>query len=91
MAESSIVPVAPDRWHVTGMTNLRRLSRHFDVPLESSRSVTVAGILQEQLQRIPVEGDELLWSGFHLRVIEVSDTGAVKVELQIPPAGGPLP
>ena len=91
LATSSIVPVAPDRWHVTGMTNLRRLSRHFDVPLEASRSVTVAGILQEQLQRIPVEGDELLWSGFHLRVIEVGDTGAVKVELQIPPAGGPLP
>lgn len=91
LATSSIVPVAPDRWHVTGMTNLRRLSRHFDVPLEASRSVTVAGILQEQLQRIPVEGDELLWSGFHLRVIEVGDAGAAKVELQIPPAGGPLP
>lgn len=91
LATSSIVPVAPDRWHVTGMTNLRRLSRHFDVPLESSRSVTVAGILQEELQRIPVEGDELVWSGFHFRVLEAGDAGAVKVELQIPPAGGPLP
>ena len=91
LATSSIVPVAPDRWHVTGMTNLRRLSRHFDVPLESSRSVTVAGILQEELQRIPVDGDELVWSGFHFRVLEAGDAGAVKVELQIPPAGGPLP
>ena len=91
LATSSIVPVAPDRWHVTGMTNLRRLSRHFDVPLEASRSVTVAGILQEELQRIPVEGDELVWSGFHFRVLEAGEAGAVKVELQIPPAGGPLP
>jgi putative hemolysin len=91
LATLSIVPVAPDCWHVTGMTNLRRLSRHFDVPLESSRSVTVAGILQEQLQRIPVEGDELLWSGFYLRVLEAEDSGAVKVELRVPPAGGPLP
>lgn len=91
LATSSIVPVAPDRWHVTGMTNLRRLSRHFDVPLESSRSVTVAGILQEKLQRIPVEGDELVWSGFHFCVVESGDASAVKVELQVPPAGGPLP
>src|SRR5690606_21663074 len=83
LATSSIVPVAPDRWHVTGMTNLRRLSRHFDVPLEESRIVTVAGILQERLQRIPLEGDELLWSGFHFRVIEVGDAVAAKVELQI--------
>jgi CBS domain containing-hemolysin-like protein len=91
LATSSIIPVAPDRWHVTGMTNLRRLSRHFDVPLESSRSVTVAGILQEQLQRIPVEGDELLWSGFHFCVLDAEESGAVKVELRVPPAGGPLP
>ncbi|BBO34001.1 CNNM domain-containing protein [Lacipirellula parvula] len=91
LATSSIVPVAPDRWHVTGMTNLRRLSRHFDVPLEASRSVTVAGVMQEELQRIPVEGDELVWSGFHFRVLEAGDAGDVKIELQIPPAGGPLP
>jgi putative hemolysin len=91
LATSSIVPVAPDCWHVTGMTNLRRLSRHFDVPLESSRSVTVAGILQEHLQRIPAEGDELLWSGFYFCVLEAEESGAVKVELRVPPAGGPLP
>jgi putative hemolysin len=94
LATSSIVPVAKDRWHVTGITNLRRLSRHFDVPLEPSRSVTVAGILQEQLQRIPTAGDELLWSGFHFVVLEAGepgDAGAMKVELSVPPAGGPLP
>jgi putative hemolysin len=91
LATSSIVPVAPDRWHVTGMTNLRRLSRHFDVPLESSRSVTVAGILQERLQRIPEASDELLWSGFYFRVLEAEESGATKVELRVPPAGGPLP
>jgi CBS domain containing-hemolysin-like protein len=91
LATSSIIPVAPDSWHVTGITNLRRLSRHFDVPLESSRSVTVAGVLQEQLQRIPAEGDELLWSGFYFHVLEAEDSGAVKVELRVPPAGGPLP
>ena len=91
LATSSIVPAGSDCWHVTAITNLRRLSRHFDVPLEPARSVTVAGILQEQLQRIPVEGDELLWSGFHFRVLEASDAGAGKIELRIPPAGGPLP
>ncbi len=91
LATSSIVPVAPDRWHVTGITNLRRLGRHFEVPLEASRSVTVAGILQERLQRIPVEGDELSWSGFHFRVLESGESGAVKAELRVPPAGGPLP
>ncbi|RIK80955.1 MAG: hypothetical protein DCC67_08570 [Planctomycetota bacterium] len=91
LATSSIVPVGEGRWHVTGITNLRRLSRHFQAPLEPSISVTVAGILQEQLQRIPVAGDELLWSGFRFRVLEAEESGAVKVEVTVPPAGGPLP
>jgi len=91
LSTSSIVPAGPDCWHVTGITNLRRLSRHFDVALEPSMSVTVAGILQEKLQRIPVEGDELLWSGFRFRVLEAGEGGGAKVELRIPPAGGPLP
>jgi CBS domain containing-hemolysin-like protein len=91
LATSSIVPVASDRWHLAGITSLRRVGRHFDVPLEPARSVTVAGILQEQLQRIPVEGDELLWSGLHFRVLETSEAGALKIELRVPPAGGPLP
>ena len=91
LATRSIVPLAGDRWQVTGITNLRRLSRHFDVPLEQSKSVTVAGLLQEQLQRMPVEGDEVLWSGFLFRVIEDNESGLTKVEVRIPPAGGPLP
>jgi CBS domain containing-hemolysin-like protein len=94
LATASIVPAGKDRWHVTGLTNLRRLSRHFDVPLEPSRSVTVGGVLQEQLQRIPAEGDALLWSGFHFLVLEPGEPGdaaALKVEVRVPPAGGPLP
>ena len=41
--------VMPDVWHVTGMTSLRRLGRHFDVRLPSSKSLTVAGVVQEYL------------------------------------------
>jgi CBS domain containing-hemolysin-like protein len=94
LATSSIVPAGKDCFLVTGLTNLRRLSRHFDVPLEPSRSVTVAGVLQEQLQRIPAAGDELVWSGFHFVVLESGDpgdAGGMKVQLKVPPAGGPLP
>jgi CBS domain containing-hemolysin-like protein len=91
LATKSIVPLGSDRWQVTGITTLRRISRHFDVPLEPSKSVTVAGLLQEQLQRMPVEGDQVLWSGFLFRVIEANESGPAKIEVQVPPAGGPLP
>ncbi|MEM9658842.1 MAG: transporter associated domain-containing protein, partial [Planctomycetota bacterium] len=91
LAVSSIEPAGEGRWHVTGMTSLRRLCRHFQVPLQPIRSATVAGLLQEHLQRLPVAGDETLWAGFRLRVIEVVDDAPAKVELQLDSAGGPLP
>jgi CBS domain containing-hemolysin-like protein len=91
LATSSIRPLEDGRWLVTGITNLRRLSRHFDVPLEPAISVTVGGLLQERLQRLPEVGDEVLWSGFRFHVIEAGEAGSLEVELEVPAAGGPLP
>jgi CBS domain containing-hemolysin-like protein len=91
LATSSLAPMGDDRWRVTGMTNLRRLGRHFDVPLEPAMSVTVGGLLQELLQRLPEQGDEVSWSGFDFRVLEAPEDGALKVELKVAPGGGPLP
>lgn len=91
LATSSIRPLDDGRWLVTGITNLRRLSRHFDVPLEPAISVTVGGLLQERLQRQPEPGDDVLWSGFRFHVVEVNETGAQTIELEVPAAGGPLP
>lgn len=91
LATSSIVPSSEGRWQVTGMTNLRRLSRHFGVPLEPAQSVTVGGLLQELLQRLPSDGDEVSWSGFGFRVLEGPEPGPLKFELTLGPPGGPLP
>jgi CBS domain containing-hemolysin-like protein len=91
LAVSSLAPLGGDRWRATGITNLRRLGRHFDVPLEPAVSVTVGGLLQELLQRIPVEGDEVSWSGFDFRVMEAPPNGPLRVEVKLSPGGGPLP
>ena len=49
--------VAPEVWHVTGMTSLRRLVRYFHVERPASKSITVEGVVQEVLQRMPQHGD----------------------------------
>ncbi len=76
-----IRPVRPGVWHVTGMTSLWRLVRHFGVDRPASKSVTVAGILQEQLDRLPCPGDECNWGPFHFKVIEAPERGPLMVEL----------
>ena len=41
--------------------------------------VTVAGMIQEKLEEIPKVGDECLWRGYRIEVIDVSRRGQMKV------------
>jgi CBS domain containing-hemolysin-like protein len=71
-------------WHVTGMTSLRRLVRQFKVEPPSTKSVTVAGVVQEMLERLPEVGDVCRWGPFRFKVLDVPDRGQLVVELTLP-------
>lgn len=77
----AIHTIKPGVWHVVGLTSLRRLSRLLNIDLPQAKSVTITGILQESLQRLPQNGDECDWGPFHFRVLEAPDRGQMLVEL----------
>ena len=77
----AIVQVHPGLWHVTSMASLRRVSRYFEVELPATNSVTIAGAIQEVLQKMPEQGDECAWGPFHLRVLEAPPRGRMLIEL----------
>ena len=92
LATSSIQPLGEGRWQVTGITSLRRLSRHFGVTLPPTKSMTVAGILQEILGRLPQQDDQVVWNGFLFRVVRAveqdqasAEQSPLAVELQLAP------
>ncbi len=78
LEKASIRALDDHRWQVTGITSLRRLERYFDLPIPASKSTTVAGILQEELQRLPEEGDSIRWGPFDLRVVGAIPQGAIQ-------------
>ena len=75
--------VAPGRWQVNGMTSVRRLRRTFQMELPAAKSVTVSGVVQEVLERLPEPGDTCRWGPFEINVIDVPDHGQVLVELAL--------
>ena len=75
--------VGPGVWHVTGMTSVRRLVRQFHVDRPESRSVTVAGVIQETLERFPTPGDVCRFGKFHFKVLEAPESGQLLVELTL--------
>ena len=81
LLKTSIEDFGEGRTAVTGMTSLRRLSRHFGWKLPPVKSVTVAGMLQEQLQRFPKRGDEVAWGGLTFRVTGSIERGPLTIEV----------
>lgn len=81
LKRESIRRVGRETWQVTGMTSLRRLARHFGVDRPPSKSVTVSGVIQEVLERLPIPGDECRWGPFSFKVLDVPERGQLLAEL----------
>ena len=81
--------ISPGIWHVNGMTSVRRLARHFQIEPPPTHCVTLAGVVQEMLERLPEPDDECQWGPFHFRVLDVPLRGQVTIELTMPKVGEP--
>lgn len=80
---SPIHQLGDNLWQVTGMATLRRLGREFDVVLPVMKSTTVAGVVQEGLQRLPEVGDQFEWEIFSIEVIEAEPQENLLVHLRL--------
>lgn len=86
--ENPIHYIRPNCWVVSGMVGLRQLSRRLHLELPQTKSITIAGVIQEKLQRLARPGDVCQWGPFELRVLEYPYRGHMLVEVtrSSPPA-----
>jgi putative hemolysin len=79
--ENPIHYIRPNCWVVSGMVGLRQLSRRLNMELPKTHSITIAGVIQEKLQRLAQPGDQCQWGPFELRVLEYPFRGHMLVEI----------
>ena len=71
------------------MMSLRYLARELEEELEldtrlpDTHSVTVGGVIQEEMQRLAEVGDQCQWGPFRFVVIEIEHRGNMLVELTL--------
>lgn len=75
--------ISEGKWVVAGIMSLRQLARKLDVEIPRTHSVTVAGVIQEAMQRLAQPGDQVIWGPFHFRVLECAELGNIIVELTL--------
>ena len=72
-----ILEIGPGRYHVEGMTPLRHFCARFEIDFQGTQDgqMTIAGMISEQLDRLPKLGDHVPWQGFDFKVVHVSKVG----------------
>ncbi|MEM7454488.1 MAG: hemolysin family protein [Planctomycetota bacterium] len=75
--------IEPGRWAVSGMMSLRLLARQLDLEIPETHSITVAGMVQEQMQRLAEPGDLVEWGPLNLLVKESPQRGNILLELTL--------
>ncbi|MGY8768138.1 MAG: CNNM domain-containing protein [Pirellulales bacterium] len=83
LQRSTFEEIDKDKWLLTGMTNLRRLAKRFEVELPETRHATVNGVLQECLEQLPEVEDEVDWGPFHFVVVEANPRGQTMLHLTL--------
>lgn len=86
-ATQAIKPAGEGKYQVDGAIALRRLAKHLQIDLPNVKSVTVAGLLQEYLQRLPQLGDEVEWGGCRFRVVDSPRPGVLTATVERLPDG----
>jgi CBS domain containing-hemolysin-like protein len=69
-------------WQVDAATSLRRVSKQFGFELGESKSVTIGGLLQDGLQRMPQKGDTLLWQELAIEVLAAPRPGKLVARIR---------
>ncbi len=81
LAKAEVHLESPGVWVATGMTKLRRLERVMGRRFAASKNLTVGGVVQEQLHRLPEEGDRCNVEDLQLEVIETGIRGEILVRI----------
>lgn len=78
-----VVEVRPGQFEVEGITTLRYLNKRLglDYDADLDASLTVAGLLQEELHELPTLDMKCSWKGWQVRVIKAAEHGRMKALL----------
>lgn len=69
--------------HALATIEMRRLADHLGIPWSPDTEIhTLGGLMSSRLERIPRQGDVVLWNGYRIEVLSASDTRAEVIMLK---------
>ena len=86
--EEDIIEISPCEYSINGSLALDEMLDYFGIEAdEEAESTSVGGFAQEQLGKIPVEGDSFDYENLHITVTEVDQRRVMKIDVLVSNAG----
>jgi len=76
-----IVQVSPNTWLVMADTEIDRLADEYDIKLPEGDYETVAGLILDTLERIPLQGQYITLGKYRLQILQATDKKIIKVKI----------
>jgi CBS domain containing-hemolysin-like protein len=73
--------VAPNTWLVQADVDIDRLADEYNIELPEGDYETLAGLILDQLERIPVQGQSLTIAEYRIQILQATDKKIIKVKL----------
>lgn len=83
VTENLVKKVSDNLYHINGGATIRDINRQLHWDLPSEEATTLAGMIVNNIERIPDEGEEFFMYGFYFKILQKDKNIITTVEVQV--------
>ncbi|NSM56771.1 HlyC/CorC family transporter [Wolbachia endosymbiont of Atemnus politus] len=83
IAENFIKKISDNVYHIEGKSTIRDINRQLHWSLPDEEATTLAGMIVNEIERIPDEGEEFFMYGFRFKILKKDKNIITVIEVQV--------
>lgn len=83
ITENFIKKISDNVYHIEGKSTIRDINRQLHWNLPDEEATTLAGMIVNEIERIPDEGEEFSMYGFHFKILKKDKNIITVIEVQV--------
>ncbi|MCM1002458.1 HlyC/CorC family transporter [Wolbachia pipientis] len=83
ITENFIKKISDNVYHIEGKSTIRDINRQLHWNLPDEEATTLAGMIVNEIERIPDEGEEFFIYGFHFKILKKDKNIITIIEVQV--------
>ncbi len=83
ITENFIKKISDNMYHIEGKSTIRNINRQLHWNLPDEEAITLAGMIVNEIERIPDEGEEFSMYGFYFKILKKDKNTITTIEVRV--------